>query len=92
MRIVAVVTEEAHLVRNYEHVWFLSIEMATLARRFAPCSSRIYYYNTLINNSLLVASLLAPTLRFHRRRLRRRRRSGRFTLGRAGRGLGEEGA
>ena len=30
------VTEEARLVRKYEHVRFSSLEMAFLARRFAP--------------------------------------------------------
>ena len=36
MMVVAVVTGKAHLVRKYEHARFSSLEIALLARRFAP--------------------------------------------------------
>jgi len=59
MKIVAVVTKEARLVRKYERARFSPLDMALLARRFAPRLAPPTTDNLLLIAPLRYAPLIA---------------------------------
>jgi len=61
--LIAVVTGEACLVRKYEHVLFSSLEIALLARRFAPRSPPPWWTKT--NAPVSVNLLTHSNISYH---------------------------